>query len=224
MIEFQLRRSGMLIVVSAPSGGGKSTILRRLLEEDQTIGYSISATTRPKREGEVDGRDYYFLDRGDFEAKIAQNAFYEHAIVHGHYYGTLKSEVDAKLREGRDVVLDIDVKGSMNLRKDREDAVLVFILPPSIATLEKRLRQRGLDNEEAMRLRLRNARDEMRMSPNYDYVIVNRKLDDTIRNLRTIIEAERHRTSRLTLRDALGAVLMEQGAPPLVGQGSGTGA
>lgn len=212
MVEFELKRSGMLIVLSAPSGGGKSTILRKLMDEDESLHYAISATTRPQREGEMDGEDYFFLSIEDFQARIDENAFYEYAQVHGNYYGTLKTEVDSKLGMGQDVILDIDVQGSKSIKSDRPDAVTVFVLPPSIATLEKRLRQRGLDNEEAMQVRLNNARTEMRESPNYDYVIVNRRLDVTIQRIRTIIEAERHRAFRLTLKDALGEILMASAA------------
>lgn len=208
MLEFHLKRSGMLIVVSAPSGGGKSTILRTLLKEDATLSYSISATTRRAREGEVEGRDYYFMNVEEFKRLIDEDAFFEWAIVHGNYYGTLKREVEAKIADGRDVILDIDVQGSLALKQDYPDSVLIFVLPPSIATLERRLRARGLDDEATMQVRLNNARSELRRSPEYDFVIVNRKLDDTIRSIRTIIDAERHRSTRLTLRDALGEVLM----------------
>lgn len=212
MLEFHLKRSGMLVVLSAPSGGGKSTILRTLLKEDPSLSYSISATTRKPRENEINGKDYYFFTHDEFKKLIEEDAFYEWAIVHGNYYGTLRREVDAKLGEGRDVILDIDVQGSLALKADRPDAILIFVLPPSIATLERRLRSRGLDNEEAMQIRLANARTELRRSPEYDFVIVNRKLDETIQRIRTIIESERNRSTRLTLKDALGEVLMASGA------------
>jgi len=212
VLEFHLKRTGMLVVISAPSGGGKSTILKTLLNEDPTLSYSISATTRTPRENEVDGRDYHFLSTERFKKYIDEDAFYEWAIVHNNYYGTLRKEVDAKLGEGRDVILDIDVQGSLALKADRPESVLIFVLPPSIATLERRLRSRGLDDEEAMQLRLTNARSELRRSPEYDFVIVNRKLDETISKIRTIIESERHRSTRLTLKDALGEVLMTSAA------------
>lgn len=208
MLEFHLKRTGVLVIISAPSGGGKSTILRELLKKDDELGYSISATTRPRREGEEHGRDYFFYDEPTFERMVAEGAFYEWARVHGHLYGTLKAEVDAKLNAGKDVLLDIDVQGSKRLKELRADAVTIFILPPSIATLAKRLKSRGLDNDDQMALRLNNARAEMRESPNYDYVLTNRRLEKTISTIRTIIEAERHRTFRLTLKDALGEVLM----------------
>jgi guanylate kinase len=206
VIEFQLSRSGILFVVSAPSGGGKSTILRRLLEVDRTISYSVSATTRAPRRNEEDGKDYYFKSVAEFEGMIAGNAFLEHAKVHGNYYGTPKAEVDRQLRMKQDVVLDIDVQGSLALKRARPSTVLIFILPPSIATLEKRLRSRGLDDDEVVRLRLNNAREEIRHAPRYDYALVNEDLDLTILRVQQIIEGERWRTHRLKVNDALGEV------------------
>lgn len=206
MIEFQLSRSGILFVVSAPSGGGKSTILRRLLEKDSSITYSVSATTRPPRRTEVDGQDYHFKTVEEFESLIGEGAFLEHAKVHGNYYGTLKSEVDRQVAQRKDIVLDIDVQGSLALKRVRPSTVLVFVLPPSIATLERRLRSRGLDDDQAVALRLRNAREEIRHAPRYDYALVNEDLDATIERVQQIIEAERWRTHRLKVHDALGEV------------------
>lgn len=206
MIEFQLNREGILFVISAPSGGGKSTVLRAVLKADSTLSYSVSATTRAPRTGEVDGEDYYFHTEEEFERLIAEDAFIEYAKVHGHYYGTLREEVARKLADRKDVILDIDVQGSLELKEERPDTVTIFILPPSIATLEKRLRSRGLDNEETMRLRLENARNEIRFAQRYDYVMVNEDLGRTIETIRNIIEAERCRTHRIAVNDALGEV------------------
>lgn len=208
MIEFELQRTGLLMVVSAPSGGGKSTIIKSLLDKDPSLTYAVSATTRPPRRGESHGSHYYFYSQDEFRSLIEHDMFYEHALVHGNYYGTLKSEVDRKLREGQDIILDLDVQGSLNLKKSMPEAASVFILPPSIATLEKRLRDRGLDEEDVIRRRLANARGEVRMADRYDYILVNRDLDETIGNMKTILMAERFRSARLVLKDGRGGVLL----------------
>ncbi len=208
MIEFELNRSGILFVISAPSGGGKSTIIRALLDNDSTLSYSISATTRPSRRGEKTGKEYHFLSKEEFEKLIKEDAFLEYATVHGNYYGTPKSEIDNRLQKGQDVILDLDVQGSQRVKKAFQDSVTIFILPPSLATLERRLRERGLDDEDAIKNRLANARTELRMADRYDYVIVNRQLDETIQTIKSVIAAERQKAHRLTLKDALGAILM----------------
>lgn len=197
----------MLFIVSAPSGGGKSTILKALLDTDATLSYSVSATTRPPRETEVDGRDYHFLSIDRFEELVAQDAFYEYAQVHGNYYGTLKSEVDKLLEQGFDVLLDVDVQGSLRLKADMPDCTTIFILPPSMATLEKRLRGRNSDSEEVIERRLNNARGEIRMAERYDYILLNVNLPETIENVRSIIKAQHFRSSRIIVRDPAGSVL-----------------
>lgn len=212
MIEFELNRSGSLFVVSAPSGGGKSTILRAIMDSDSSLSYSISATTRPRRKGERQGKDYYFLDEDDFRAKAEEGAFYEYSLVHGNWYGTLREEVDRKIAAGKDVLLDIDVQGSFKLKDKVTNCTSIFILPPSLATLEKRLRLRAQDTEEVIQRRLHNAREEVRMADRYDYILVNRILDETIENMRTIIRAQRFRSHRIVLKDALGAVLSSSAA------------
>lgn len=212
MIEFEVKRSGTLIVISAPSGGGKSTIIRALLDSDPTLCYSISATTRQLRGDEVNGKDYYFFTEAEFEKLIAEDAFYEYAKVHGNWYGTLRSEIDSKVAEGFDVLLDIDVQGSLRLKEKVRDCTTIFILPPSLATLEKRLRSRASDSEEAIQRRLQNARGEIRMADRYDYILINRLLPETIENVRTIIRAQRFRAHRTLLKDALGEVLSPAGA------------
>ena len=206
MVEFQVSRKGIVFVISAPSGGGKSTVLKAVREADPALAYSVSVTTRAPRGTETDGTEYYFKPVEEFERLLAEDAFIESAKVHNNYYGTLKSEVDKRLGERRDVILDIDVQGSLKLKSERTDTVLIFILPPSIATLEKRLRARGLDNEDAMRVRLANARNEIRYAPLYDYVIVNQVLGRTIEQISRIIEAERSRSHRIRVHDALGEV------------------
>jgi guanylate kinase len=211
LIEFDIKRTGMLFIVSAPSGGGKSTILRALLESDETLSYSISATTRAARATEVDGKDYFFFSMTRFNELIEQNAFYEYAEVHGNYYGTLKQEVDGKLAAGLDVLLDLDVQGSLRLKRDLPDCTTIFILPPSMATLERRLRGRNSDSEEAIQRRLRNARDEVRMAEHYDYILLNVNLDETIANMRNIIKAQHFRSSRIIVKDPAGSVLSPAG-------------
>jgi guanylate kinase len=207
LIEFDIKRTGMLFIVSAPSGGGKSTILKALLESDPTLSYSVSATTRPPRATEVDGRDYHFLSLARFEELVDQDAFYEYAQVHGNYYGTLKSEVNSLLERGFDVLLDVDVQGSLRLKKDMPECTTIFILPPSMATLEKRLRGRGSDSDEVIERRLRNARGEIRMAEHYDYILLNINLQETIDNMRNIIKAQHFRSSRIIVRDPGGSVL-----------------
>ena len=208
VIEFQIKRTGMLIVVSAPSGGGKSTILRALLSSDETLSYSVSATTRQPRSTEVNGKDYHFLSVPEFEALIAKDAFYEHEQVHGNWYGTLKTEVDEKIKAGLDVLMDLDVKGSQRLKTKVPDCTTIFILPPNVATLERRLRARGQDDEATIQRRLANARGEVAMAGKYDYILVNIDLDQTIANVRSIIKAQKFRSSRVILKDAMGSVLV----------------
>ena len=207
MIEFEIKRTGMLIVVSAPSGGGKSTILRALLESDNSLAYSVSATTREKRAGEEDGRDYFFYRETEFEDLVRQNAFYEYARVHGNMYGTLKAEVDAKLAAGKNVLLDLDVQGSLRLKRDMPDCTTIFVLPPSMAELERRLRGRGSDAEEVIQRRLTNARGEVKFADRYDYILMNVDLDKTVDNMRAIIRAQYFRASRTLIRDSFGNVL-----------------
>lgn len=206
MLEFLVRRKGILFVVSAPSGGGKSTILKALRQQDPGLAYSISVTTRKPRGEERDGVEYYFRSVDEFESLIAENAFVEHAKVHGNYYGTLHAEVDRRVDNGADVLLDIDVQGSLNLKRQRPDTVMIFVLPPSIATLERRLRGRGCDDDDAIALRLQNARGEVRLARHYDYVLVNRELDETIEGVRQIIASERRRSHRLDIKDAFGEI------------------
>jgi guanylate kinase len=193
------RSTGVLLVLSAPSGAGKSTITKALMAADPKLRYSISSTTRPKRGDEVDGRDYFFIDEPTFEQMIANGEFYEYARVHGNLYGTRKSWIEEQMAKCRDVVLDIDVQGSLDIKRKMLSAVLVFVLPPSFKELERRLRSRGTEDEGQIRKRLDNARREVLYVGQYDYVVVNENLPETIRAIQEIIAVERRRSSRLKI-------------------------
>jgi guanylate kinase len=194
-----IQTSGLLLVVSAPSGGGKSTITRALMAADQNLRYSISMTTRPKRGDEQDGRDYFFVEEQDFEQMIARGEFYEYAYVHGNWYGTRKIWIEEQMAKTRDVVLDIDVQGSLDIKRKLLSAVLIFILPPSFTELEKRLRKRGTDDEATIVKRLDNARREVLYAGQYDYVVVNEHLDETIKAIQNILSVERSRSTRVRI-------------------------
>ncbi|MEO1688760.1 MAG: guanylate kinase [Pseudomonadota bacterium] len=191
-------RRGLMFILSSPSGAGKSTISRRLLSDDGAFDFSVSATTRPPRPGEVDGREYIFLDRGRFEAMVADGEFLEHAEVFGNLYGTPRTPVQAALERGRDVLFDVDWQGGQQLRNSAlKDAVVsVFILPPSIAELERRLRARGQDSAEVIAGRMARAFDEISRWDAYDYVLINDDLDRCEREVRAILDAERLRRGR----------------------------
>lgn len=206
------KRIGILLVVCAPSGAGKSTLLTRLRDEFPSIVYSISATTRAPRKGEVDGRDYHFLTRPRFEELRDQGYFAEWAVVHGNLYGTPKAPVLEALWDGRDVLFDIDVDGAAQLRHNFEKGAYVFILPPSREELQRRLRGRGTDSPETVALRLDNALGELRAAPEFDYWVVNDVLDEAYADLRAIYLAEGNRPERRPglLEDILDG--FEQGA------------
>ena len=195
-----LEPEGMLIVLSSPSGGGKSTVARALLQSDPNLGYSISTTSRPPRGDEVTGREYHFVDEEQFRSLIDGGAFYEWARVHDNYYGTRRDLVDAQLAAGRDVVLDLDVTGGLNIKKLNAKAVLIYILPPSLTVLEQRLRRRATDGEEVIRKRLRNARMEIHFAEQYDYAVVNEEIEQTLAAILRIIDAERHSSRHQKVR------------------------
>ncbi len=189
----------MLIVVSSPSGGGKSTIIRALLKKDSTLEYSVSVTSRAPRPGEIDGESYTFVSDEQFKKWIDEGRFYEWAVVHNYLYGTRKDVITEKLTRGKDVIMDIDFQGGLNVKKQSPDAVLIFLLPPSIAILESRLRSRHSDTEDAIRVRLKNASEEIRYATQYDFVVINDDLDRTIETVRAIMSTERLRTKRLKI-------------------------
>lgn len=206
----QRTRRGLLIVLSSPSGAGKSTISRMLLDADPSVTMSVSATTRPKRPGEVDGVDYHFVDEAGFDEMIAAGEFVEWAYVFGHRYGTPKAPVKQALRQGRDILFDIDWQGARQLEPDfGEHLVTIFLLPPSMGELERRLRARGTDSEEVISNRMRRAADEIDHWAEYQYVLVNRDMDECLAQVRAIVSAERSRRVRQTdlhpfVRDLIG--------------------
>lgn len=188
---------GILLVISAPSGAGKLTLLNKIRSRcAEQFVTTVSATTRKPRKGEKDGVDYYFISRDTFIARRDKNEFVEWAEVHGNLYGTLNEELDRCLKTGKDVILELDVQGMKNLRKLRDDMVSVFLMPPSIDELERRLRRRGTDDEDVIALRLRNARNEMADRHAFDYIVVNDKIDRAACDLEAIIRAERCRANQ----------------------------
>jgi guanylate kinase len=195
-----MARRGLLIILSSPSGAGKSTLARKLMAWDDTIRFSVSATTRAPRAGEVDGREYYFRSRPEFERMIAEGEMLEHAEVFGNFYGSPKAPVEAALRDGRDMLFDIDWQGGQQVRNSSlgKDVVSIFVLPPSIAELEQRLRGRAQDSDDVIAGRMRKSRDEISHWAEYDYVLVNDDLERTSDALRGIIKAERLRRERQT--------------------------
>ena len=192
-----ITRRGLMLVLSSPSGAGKTSIARSLLTRDKEINMSVSATTRPRRPGEAEGKDYYFVDEEKFKTDINKGLFLEHARVFDHYYGTPLGMVQKLLSSGCDVLFDIDWQGTQQIKaKARDDLVSIFVLPPSTAELEKRLITRAQDSDEVVASRMARAADEMSHYPEYDYIIVNHELDQSIDAVHTILKAERFRRSR----------------------------
>ncbi|HJR55392.1 MAG TPA: guanylate kinase [Rhizomicrobium sp.] len=197
MSNESIKRRGLMLVLSSPSGAGKTTLSRRLLEIDSKISLSVSATTRAMRPGEEHGRDYHFIGQDDFAAWVADGKFLEHATVFGNRYGTPAHLVNEALTEGRDVLFDIDWQGTQQLKeKMRDDLVSIFILPPSHDELERRLRTRASDSEEVVAGRMAKAADEISHWPEYDYVIVNTDLDKALADVQAILNAERLKRAR----------------------------
>ncbi len=196
----KLARRGLLIILSSPSGAGKSTLSRRVLEEDRQVVFSVSATTRSPREGEVDGREYYFKTKSEFAELVETGGMLEHAEVFGNFYGTPLKPVEAAIASGQDVLFDVDWQGGQQIRNSplSEAVVSVFVLPPSIAELESRLQKRGQDSAEVVAGRMAQSRSEISHWAEYDYVLVN---DDVVRaetELRAIVKAERLSRKRVT--------------------------
>lgn len=191
-----MAKQGVLIILSAPSGAGKHTVLSRLRCIESGLKTAVSATTRQPRRGEEDGRDYYFLSQEEFDLRLSEDAFAEWAEVHGNRYGTLHAELDRCLATGGDVLLELDVQGMRNMRLQRPEAVSIFLMAPSLAELERRLRDRNTETEETIVLRLQNAKAELDARKEFDYIVVNNTVDEAAEDLRAILRAERCRASR----------------------------
>lgn len=192
-----IKRRGLLLVLSSPSGAGKTTITRALVEQDPILRLSVSITTRPRRAGEVDGRHYHFVGRDRFDEMVKDGELLEHAVVFGHCYGTPRAPVEAVLTAGGDVISDVDWQGTQQLKETvGADLVAIFVLPPSLAALEERLRSRAQDSDEVVRARMAKSADEMSHWPEYDYVIVNRSLAESVSQVQSILVAERVRRER----------------------------
>ena len=192
-----IARRGLMLVLSSPSGAGKTTLSRRLLEADPAVELSVSVTTRKQRPGEVDGRDYHFIDAARFDAMVKQGELLEWAQVFGHRYGTPRAPVEAALARGRDVLFDIDWQGTQQLREKADrDLVSIFVLPPSIPDLERRLRTRAQDSDDVIHARMAKAADEMSHWAEYDYVVINSDIDHAFADVQAILAAERLKRER----------------------------
>jgi guanylate kinase len=201
--ERHFRRHGILFVVSAPSGAGKTTLCEALKQTPDLV-YSVSCTTRPPRAGEIEGDDYYFLSEEEFKSRVAQNEFLEHAHVHGNFYGTLRETVMVNLAVGVDVLIDIDTQGAAMIRQNcdqfvRDALVDVFIMPPNLDELERRLIKRGTETPEQIRTRLANAAQEMEVWRDYRYTIISGSMEEDLQKFRAIMRAERYLSKRLIL-------------------------
>jgi guanylate kinase len=198
MSASDITRRGILLVLSSPSGAGKTTITRALVAQDPRLRVSVSVTTRPRRGDEADGKHYHFIGQARFDAMVGAGELLEHATVFGHCYGTPRAPVEAALGAGRDIVSDIDWQGTQQLKETvRADLVAVFVLPPTMVALEQRLRTRAQDSDEVVRARMAKSADELSHWPEYDYVFVNRDIADSVRQVQSILAAERVRRERL---------------------------
>ena len=204
---------GVLIVISGPSGAGKGTICKALLEKHDNIYISVSATTRSPREGEIEGVNYYFLTKEAFEEKVKENGFIEYANVHGNFYGTPKVNVEKMLDEGKDVILEIDIQGALQVKENFKEGVFIFILPPSMEELKKRIINRGSETEESLMTRFKNAYKEINYVSKYNYAVVNDTLELAVAKVESIIAAEKCRVDRIkenTILDSKERLIHEQ--------------
>ena len=187
---------GLLIVVSGASGTGKGTVCKKILDDLPGIAYSVSATTRAPRPGEIDGREYYFLSRQDFKTWIAEEKFLEFAEVYGNFYGTPLNKIEERLNRGEDILLEIDVQGALNVKKKCPEGVYIFLLPPSLEELKRRIEGRGTETPESLSRRLTNAMVEIKIGLEYDYVVVNDTVDNAVAQIKSILTAERLKVAR----------------------------
>jgi len=194
--NLKMSHEGLLVVVSGPSGAGKGTVLKRLKDSDDSIRFSISATTRTIRQGEKEGLNYFFKTRDEFKSMIEAGQLLEWVEYCGNYYGTPKEYIETTVKEGYDCLLEIEVEGAENVKKAYPDCVLIFILPPSFEELKRRIEKRATEEPEIVAKRLQRAREEMAYIENYDYVIVNDKIEDAVENLRSILKAEKLKLNR----------------------------
>ena len=204
---------GVLIVISGPSGAGKGTICQELLNKNDNIYLSVSATTRSPREGEVDGVNYYFLTQEDFKSKVENKGFIEYANVHGNYYGTPKLNVEKMLEEGKDVILEIDIQGALQVKENFSEGVFIFILPTSMDELKRRIIKRGSETEESLMTRFKNAYKEINYVSKYNYAVVNDTLELAVSKVESIITAEKCRVDRIkdnTVLDSKEGLIHEQ--------------
>lgn len=192
-----MSKSGVLLVISGPSGGGKGTVVKRVVEKDENIGLSVSATTRAPRTGEEDGVHYHFVTREKFTEMLSVGEILEHAEYCGNFYGTPKAEADRAIAEGRDLILEIEVDGASQIKKMYPDAVLIMLIPPSLSVLEERLRGRGTEAEETIAKRLARASEEIELCENYDYIVVNDEIESCADEILAIVTAEHAKTKRM---------------------------
>ena len=192
-----MKKKGLIIIISAPSGAGKTTLVKALLKKHKKqLVYSVSATTRPQKKGERSGRDYFFLTEKEFKRSIKAGKFLEWAKVFGHYYGTPKRHIEECIKAGKDVLLEIDVQGALQLKRRLRDAVFIFILPPSLAELKRRLKKRGRETKSEVERRFREAKREIRSFKNYDYFVISHQVSDSVKQVETIIEVEKKKINR----------------------------
>ena len=189
---------GFIVAITAPSGTGKTTVIRKLIERDSRLRYSISATTRPRREAEVHGSDYFFISEHEFDEKLEKSLFAEWAEVHGYRYGTLKTQIEEILKQGGYVMMDVDVQGARNLREIYPDGIFIYLMPPSMKELKARLSRRGTEDEASFEQRLEDAVTEIESLASFDYLVINDELEKTVDEIAWIIRSERLKVERIS--------------------------